>query len=448
MSKTKRRQAVVIGAGIAGLAAARVLSEYFEKIVVLERDSLPERPANRPGTPQSRHAHGLLTGGNRALDELFPGFEQDLAEAGAVTIRLNADYWIERPGYDPFPQRDLGVVQHALSRPAIEFAVRQRLKLHPNVIVRDRCRVRKLLTSPDGAAVTGVEFEDAKGVRQELLTELVVDASGRGEPTTEMLRAAGLPLSETTVIGVDQAYSTGVFHKPDDTPEWKAVITFGGQPPNHHRGGLLFPVEGNRWIVTLSGRHTDAPPGGLDGFLGFARGLRTQTIYNAVRSATLDGEIVRFLFPDNVLHHFERLKTFPRGLLPIGDCICRFNPVYAQGMTVAVMEAILLRELLAAKAGTGDLLQGLSQDYFERIPEIIEAPWEVSTFDFRHPATRGERPDDFEARVRFADALSKLSAEDPDVNKLSLEVSQLLRPRSALRDPALVRRVEQLIAEG
>jgi 2-polyprenyl-6-methoxyphenol hydroxylase-like FAD-dependent oxidoreductase len=158
-SRAIARQAVVIGAGIAGLAAARALSDHFEQVVVLERDSLSDGPVHRPGTPQSRHAHGLLVGGQRALSALFPGFERDLVEAGAVPVKASIDVRFERPGYDPFPQRDLGLVSYALSRPAIEFAVRKRLRSCANISLRDRCRVGDLLALPDGTAVTGVRFE-------------------------------------------------------------------------------------------------------------------------------------------------------------------------------------------------------------------------------------------------------------------------------------------------
>ena len=180
-SEAIARQAVVIGAGIAGLALARALSDHFEQVVVLERDPLSDGPVHRPGTPQSRHAHGLLVGGQRALSELFPGFERDLVEAGALLVRSNIDIRFERPG-DPVPQRDLGLMNYALSRPAIEFAIRQRLKSHANISLRDRCRVSELSASPDGTAVTGVRFEEGGVASQELPADLVVDASGHGAP--------------------------------------------------------------------------------------------------------------------------------------------------------------------------------------------------------------------------------------------------------------------------
>ncbi|MEA2810828.1 MAG: hypothetical protein QOJ17_4969 [Rhodospirillaceae bacterium] len=447
-SEAIARQAVVIGAGIAGLAAARALSDHFEQVVVLERDSLSDGPVHRPGTPQSRHAHGLLVGGQRALSELFPGFERDLVEAGAVLVRSNIDIRFERPG-DPVPQRDLGLMNYALSRPAIEFAIRQRLKSHANISLRDRCRVSELSASPDGTAVTGVRFEEGGVASQELPADLVVDASGHGAPTLALLRTTGLPLPEETVIGIDQFYATGVFHIPGDAPaDWKAVLTFGGLSPTSARGALLWPIEENRWIVSLGERHGDAPPGDVDGFMAFARTLRTPTIYNAVKNARLDGEIARYGFRDNVLRHFERLEVFPRGLLPIGDSICRFNPVHGQGMSVAAQEACLLRELLAAQSPPGDLLQGLAKVFLEKIPMLIETPWNVATFDFMHPATRGQRPADFETRIKFAAAFMKLAADDPDFHRLIAEVQHLLKPRSVYRDPALLQRVLPLLAQG
>src|SRR5215470_3049655 len=100
LTSTVGRQAVVVGAGVGGLSAAAALAPYFERVVVLERDRLPEGASHRPGTPQSRHPHGLLVGGLRALCELMPGFEKNLQSLGAILIKSNVDIRIERPGYN------------------------------------------------------------------------------------------------------------------------------------------------------------------------------------------------------------------------------------------------------------------------------------------------------------------------------------------------------------
>src|ERR1700754_2455512 len=169
------KQAVVIGAGMAGLTAAGALAERFDQVVVLERDTLPAQPTHRAGTPQARHVHALLLSGQRSLSELFPGFEQDLARSGAVPLRAGFDVRVERPGYDPFPRRDLGWSGYAASRPAIERAVRRRVEGQANITVRQRCRVSEVLASPDGAVVTGVRCEDEDGTSETMAADLVVD---------------------------------------------------------------------------------------------------------------------------------------------------------------------------------------------------------------------------------------------------------------------------------
>jgi 2-polyprenyl-6-methoxyphenol hydroxylase-like FAD-dependent oxidoreductase len=442
------KQAVVIGAGMGGLTAAGALADRFDQVVVLERDALPAEPTYRAGTPQARHVHALLLSGQRALSELFPGFEQDLARAGAVPLRVGLDVRIERPGYDPFPQRDLGWCSYAVSRPTIERAVRRRVESRANTTLRQRCRVQEVLASPNGEAVTGVRYENGNGASETMAADLVVDASGRGALTLALLQSIGRPLPEETTIGIDLGYATCIFAVPDDAPtDWKGVMTFG-QAPQNSRGGLMLPLEGNRWMATIGGRHGDVPTGDADGFLTYARALRTPTIYNAInRAKHLDG-VARYGFPESVRRHFERLDVFPRGLLPIGDVICRFNPVYGQGMSVAALEACLVRRLLERPGGDSDPIAGLAPTFFAEVQTLIETPWSVAILDFVFPDTRGQRPADFETTLKFGIALTRLAAEDPAVHKLTAEVQNLLKPRSVYRDAALVQRVLAKMAEA
>ena len=442
------KQAVVIGAGMAGLTAAGALADHFDQVVVLERDTLPSEPTYRAGTPQARHVHALLLSGQRALSELFPGFEQDLAQVGAVPLRVGLDVRVERPGYDPFPQRDLGWFSYAVSRPAIERAVRRRVEGRANTTLRQRCRVLEVLASPNGGAVTGVRYENGNGASETIAADLVVDASGRGALTLALLQSIGLPLPEETTIGIDLGYATCVFAIPDDaSTDWKGVMTFG-QAPQNSRGGLMLPLEGNRWMATIGGRHGDVPSGDPEGFLTYARELRTPTIYNAISHAKrLDG-VARYGFPESVRRHFERLDVFPRGLLPIGDAICRFNPVYGQGMSVAALEACLLQRLLERLGGDSNPIAGLAPTFFAEVQTLLETPWSVAILDFVFPDTRGQRPADFETTLKFGIALTRLAAEDPAVHKLTVEVQHLLRPRSVYRDPALVQRVLAMMAEA
>jgi len=428
---------------MAGLSAARVLADYFEHVTVLERDILPEDACHRSGTPQSKHVHALLGGGQRALGD--PAFEEDLVTAGAVPLRVGLDVRIEMPGYDPFPQRDLGWISYSMSRPLIELAVRQRVAQYANIAVHSRCRVQEFEAAPGGTAVTAVKFENGAGRSQSLRADLVVDASGRGNLTLALLEAIGRAQAQESVIEVDIGYATAIFAIPADmSVDWKGVRTLA-LAPQRSRGGLMLPLEGNCWILTLGGRHADRPPGDGDGFLAYAQQLRTPTIYNAIKRAERVSEVARFGFPASVWRHFEQIEPFPRGLLPIGDAICRFNPVYGQGMSVAAQEAVLLHQLLRKKAEEADPLAGLAPAFFAGASAVIETPWAVAAVpDFAFPETKGERPPDFERTREFGVALTRLAAHDPDVHKLTAEVQALMKPRSVLRDPDLVERVRTM----
>lgn len=441
------KRAVVVGAGMAGLPAARALADYFEDVVVLERDSLPAAASHRAGTPQARHTHGLLRGGQQALGELFPGFEEDLTKAGAVPLSAGLNFRLERPGYDPFPVRDLGLAIYAMSRPLIELTVRQRVKQHANITLREHCRARALVASPDGAAVSAIRFENSDGRAETLATDLVVEASGRGNLTSDLLKSSGRPQPHETIIGVDIVYATAVFAVPDDAlAAWTGVAIFDS-PADGGLAGILLPLEGNRWIVTLVGRHGDKPPDDREGFLAYAQQLRTHTIYDAIKEAEQLGEIVRFGFPVSVRRHFDLLEEFPEGLLPFGDAICRFNPVYGQGMSVAAQEACLLHQLLQRHERCSDALAGLASAFFGEAALLIETPWALAAVpDLADARTEGQRPEDLEQALEFSEALFQLAAEDPAVHKLLFEVLHLLKPQAVLHDPDLLERVKAVAA--
>lgn len=443
------RQAVVIGAGMGGLTAARALVDHFDRVIVLERDSLPAAAGPRAGTPQARHVHALLAGGLRALTELFPGFDDDLGRAGAVPLNGSLDIRVERPGFDPFPARDVGVQTCAASRPLIEFVLRRRVEQLPGVRLQAPCRVTEILASADGAAVTGVRCEGADGQARELSADLVIDASGRGALTLALLQATGRAAPPETAIGVDIGYATATYDiPPDPRRAWKGVMTFP-QAPQSSRGALMLPREGHRWVLGLGGRGADRPPGDDAGFLEFARHLRTPTIYNAIREARRVGEIVRYAFPRSVWRHFEQMPDFPLGLLPFGDAICVFNPVYGQGMSVAAQEALLLRRLLAQGGAEGAALATLAPAFFAGLQPLLETPWAMAAIpDFIFPQTTGKRPPDLARTLKLGFAMLRLAARRPDVHKLVVEVQHLLKPRSAYRSPLLMARLLLEMARG
>ncbi|MET1027192.1 MAG: hypothetical protein ABWY00_08495, partial [Dongiaceae bacterium] len=259
------------------------------------------------------------------------------------------------------------------------------------------------------------------------------------------------------IIGVDIGYATARYTLPDKAapdkaasdkaaPGWKAAITFP-MAPESSRTGYLVRLEDNDWILTLSGRHDDKPPADPEAFLEYVRSFRTPTIYDTIRQAKRQGDILRYGFQESRWRHFHRLDSFPRGLLPIGDAVCRFNPVYGQGMSVAAQEAHLLADVLRQRAGNADPLKGLGEAFFAGAAILIESPWALSVMpDFIYPETRGERPADFADAVAFSGALNKIAFRDPAVFGLILEIQHLLKPHTALHDSALVQRVKAELA--
>jgi 2-polyprenyl-6-methoxyphenol hydroxylase-like FAD-dependent oxidoreductase len=441
MSSLIEKKAIVIGAGMGGLAAAKALANHFGQVTVLDRDNLPSQAEPRIGTAQSKHTHALIAGGLKALSVLFPGFEEDVHKAGAVKMRVGLEACMERPGYDPFPVRDLGFDIYSASRPLFELVTRRRIEQQENIELLPKSRVTRLISSPDGSTITGVNWESSNGQAQTLHADLIVDASGRANLTLELLDAQGLPRLEETEIGIDQAYSTAIFERPATAPpNFKSMIVLPSAPTSS-RGGFLFPIEDNKWIVSAGGNHGDAPPGDFAGFLEFLKSLRTPTIYNAIKDAQPVGEIARFVLPSSVRRHFEKIQTFPRGLLVIGDGFCRFNPVFGQGMSVAAQEAVILNGLLATRADSPDALGELAVSFFAACQDVIETPWAVAMSDFVYPKTRGQRPPDFGQRIQYGIALTRLASEDAAVHKLTTEVNHLLKPQSALREPELAKRV-------
>src|ERR1700722_1957864 len=378
-----------------------------------------------------------------AVVTLGPAF----AKPACNRAGLRRDMRLELPGFDPFPQRDLGYNQFALSRPVLERICRHRVEQELNIEIRPRARVTEVIASPDNTGATGVRFEDVRGAAGSLAADLIVDASGRISLTQGFLEAIGWQKTSTVEIGMDQAYSTLVFEKPEDaTTDWRVVLP-AAAPRNSSRHGVLFPMEGGRWSVSLAENNGKAPPGDVDGFMEFLASFRMPTIHRALRSAKRIGDIARFRMPCSVRCGYDRLDRFPRGVIPLGDSACRFPPIFGQGMSVAAQECCVLAGLIESRRWRIDPLDGLAEAYLKEIQPLLETPWSHAMSDLAYRETRGERPPDLEQRLKYGRALLQLAAGDPEIDRIVSEVRALLRPFSALREPKLARRVEALLAE-
>jgi 2-polyprenyl-6-methoxyphenol hydroxylase-like FAD-dependent oxidoreductase len=437
------RRAIVVGAGIGGLSAAGALAKSFDQVDVLERDDLATSARSRSGTPQDRHPHGLLAGGLRALDRISPGFERDLAAAGAVPVTLARDVQFERPDVGVLPKRDFGISLLCATRPLIELVLRRRAEAVANITLRPASRVIGVVPAAGGADVRGIQFVNGSGRFETLDADLVVDASGRGAPTLMLLDALCWERPQMTEIGVDITYATAVVEiPPDATAEWKLVLTLP-DPPHLALHAIMAPTEDGRWITAIADHSATAWIETWDAFLEASRSLITPTVYNALRYAQPPEGIRHYRFPVSTWKHFERLPRLPRGVVPVADAFCRFNPIHGQGMSSAGKQARLLQDVLSRAVAEPDPIAAVPAGFMAQVASVLETPWTTSTSaDLAFPQTRGERPDNFAEAREFEAALFRAAVADPVVHRAMIEVAQLLHPHQRLHEPDIARRIE------
>jgi 2-polyprenyl-6-methoxyphenol hydroxylase-like FAD-dependent oxidoreductase len=440
MSRHLGQRAIVIGAGIGGLSAAGALSPYFEDVVVLERDQLPSSAASRAGTPQDRHSHGLLAGGLQALSELFPGFAKDLTDAGAVTVNAFRDIQYERPDIGALPRRDLAKSILCFSRPLIEQVLRQRLAALGNVDLRSQCRATEIVPAAIPLSVRVVDFGSGAAT---FTADLIIDASGRGVPTLALLDALGWERPHETVVGIDISYTTVRLQRPAATPPNAKLLYTFPNPPDLVQGALLQPIEDGQCLVTLAGWGTTEHPESWDDFLAALRRLQTPTIYDAIRDLPPPDGLKHFVFDESRWRHFEQLGKLPHGVLPVADALCRFNPVYGQGMSIAARQAKLLHDTLARVAKEPDPITALQAKFMTEVAPLLQAPWVMGVnADFAFPGTRGQRPENYEESRQFEAALFQAAVADPVVQRAFSDVVQLIEPFELFQDPDIQIRIK------
>jgi 2-polyprenyl-6-methoxyphenol hydroxylase-like FAD-dependent oxidoreductase len=424
--------AVVIGGSMTGLFAARVLSDHFERVTIVERDQLPESPEFRHGVPQSRHIHVLLKRGLEVMEELFPGLEAELVTEGAVPV-AGADFlWLTAAGWaSRFPGVRLQSL--SMSRELIEWSVRKRVLHLPNVSLPGRRDATGLAPSADGSRVTGLLVKErGTGATSLVEADLVVDASGRGSKAPQWLEALGYPRPQETVINSHVGYASRYYRRPSRQSDWK-VLMIHPRPPSMPRSGMIFPIEGNRWVVSLAG-FGDFPPNDDAGFLEFTRRLRSPFLHEALGDAEPISPIHGYRATANQRRHYESLARQPDGFVVVGDAACAFNPVYGQGMTVAALTALELRRCLREGA------QRFPARLQRAVARINEGPWVIATGgDVRYPTTEGAEPSVADRFMqRYLDRVVKTATRDEFVFTAFVRVIHMLDSPRALLRPGVV----------
>jgi 2-polyprenyl-6-methoxyphenol hydroxylase-like FAD-dependent oxidoreductase len=437
---------VVIGAGMGGLAAAHALSGYADRVTIVERDDLPTRPTTRSGTPQGRHVHILQPGGQAALERLLPGFSDALVAEGAIPVPAPGGILWQSPAGWVEPQRPGGRPVLSASRALIEWVTRSTVLSRSPIDVRSGVEVTGLAVADD--RVVGVDVRPrgaaAGETTERLPADLVVDASGRRSHAPDWLAAAGYDRPAETRIDAKLAYATRTYRRgPDDLGGWHAVV-MQAKPPHATRAGVLFPIEGDRWMLTLAGSDGDVPPTDDDGFLAFARGMRSPILADAIERLEPLGPIVGYRRTANQRRHYESLRRAPDGLVVIGDAACAFNPVYGQGMSAAALTAEAIERGVAGHvARSGGDLRGVTAGLQRAVARANAGAWTVAIGqDLRWPGSTGgkESPVDRVMR-RYLDRVLAAGTVDPVVSRAFFAVVALLAEPSSLLRPSLAWRV-------
>ena len=436
---TKNDHAIVIGGSIAGMLAARILSDHFTRVTLLDRDALPDSPEARKGAPQTAHVHVLLKRGLQIMQQLFPALDAALTQAGALSVNWTRDLVVFTPaGWNP--RFDSPYTTRTCSRGLLEHLIRQQLAAIKNITVEARCEAIEPLVSETRSAFTGlkVHYRDrSENAVVKLSADLIVDASGRTSKGLDWLAAAGFERPAETVINAHVGYATRAYCRPPNfNADWKAMM-IRTRPPFGLRGGLIYPIENDQWLINLAGAGDERPPTAEAQFLDFIRNLAHPAMYQAVKDAEPVGPLHTYQRTENRLRHFDKLKRWPDNFVILGDAACAFNPTYGQGMSVAALEAQALDRWLRA---TGSTLA-----FQQQLLSTVRGPWLQATGeDARLPGAEGaivSRTD--RIMHRYIDEFIWLCGTDPHALEVFMGISQLMKPATAMFAPGLAFKVMQ-----
>lgn len=435
------RRAVVLGASMAGLLAARILSERFAEVRVLERDQLPEGAGPRKGTPQAGHAHGLLARGREILEELFPGFTAAMLARGGLVgdLQANAPFVFDRHRTAAGESGHTGVV---ISRYQIEAEVRRRVLALPNVHATTDVDILEPTIDDTGTRVTGARFRHRErgGADETVSADLVVDCTGRASHTPTWLRAWGYDPAEEERVTVGIAYATGYFRRDPAHAAGLAAIICAATPGQPLPGVMLAQepdADGTpRWVVTLGGYVGDHPEPTLEGLRARAQQMGCPEIIRVTHEAEPLGAVTRYNFPYSQRRHFERLARLPERFLAMGDALTSFNPIYGQGMAVATCQAQALGTALDGG------IDGAWRRYYPAAAKAIDIPWQLAVgADLAIPAVPGPRTLPVRIVNAYLGRLYRVAEHDPVVALAFLKVAHLVAPPPTIFAPGVFARV-------
>lgn len=435
--RNKSGSVVVIGASMAGLLAARVLSDNYEQVTLIEKDKLPKTNVNRKGVPQGKHTHVLLERGRKVLEKYLPGLTDELIRLGAVRISdVSSEVaWFHSGGFHKQGTSDLTGL--GVSRPTLENSVRTRVLSIPNIEVIEDCSVTGLSFSNNNQRVNGVYYKtySDNGPDEMKQSDLVIDTTGRGSRSPSWLEQAGYNQPEAEEVKIRMGYVTCYYpRKPDHIPGMNAVI-FLADPPSR-RMGILLAQDGNRWVVTIGGYLGDHAPLDYQGFLESIKNLPAKIIYNVIKNETPLTEPVSYNFVSNLRRRYENLSHFPGGFLVFGDAVCSFNPIYGQGMTVAALETEQLERSIKENP------DNIAESFFNSAAKIVDLSWNTAVGgDLSYPEIQGKRTLMTKFFNWYINKLHTAAQYDAEVSIAFLKVINMVAAPPSILTPRIMLRI-------
>ena len=389
-------RAAVIGASIAGLCAARVLSDFYEQVTVFERDQLPSTPANRAAVPQGRHVHLLMARGAVEFDALFPGLLDDMVAAGVPKLENRPDcIYFGAAGHLLGTGQTLReeFTAYVPSRPHLEWQIRRRALGIANVELRQRS-VREPRFDPGAQRVTGVLVDSRDGADPEFVpADLVVDAAGRGTRLPVWLEQWGYQRPREDVVNVGIGYASHQFRLPDGLIKERVIVA--GASREQSLGLGMLGYEDGLWTITTFGVAKVEPPQSFSEMVRLADKLLPDRLRAALEHAEPVGEVAFHRFPASRWRRYDKLDRFPGGIVPLGDAVASFDPTFGQGMTMTSLQAGHLRRALTdGPASAGDLARKVNRATAKTTFPVWMMT-AIGDFNFHHaagPAPRWYRP--------------------------------------------------------
>ncbi|MEU1402364.1 FAD-dependent monooxygenase [Streptomyces sp. NPDC005728] len=438
--RTARRTALVIGGSTAGMLAASVLASRFHEVTIVEADRLPEGPEPRKGLPQARHAHLLWSGGVTALEELLPGVTGELVGKGAGLIDVMADLVSKAPSGQWF-RRFTDSRHHMIvcSRDLLDAVIRADVLARRRITLLDGTRVVGL--ADEKGRVTGIRVPHGPDGRPATLhADLVIDASGRGSQAQKWLQELGHAPVEERVVDAGVAYASRVYAAPGGTTGLRyPVVNVQADPRDAPgRGGVVVPIEGDRWLVTLSGTRGGRPTADPDEFEHFAlTGLKDPVIGHLLAQAKPLTDPVTTRSTANRRRYYENAETWPDGFAVIGDAVAGYNPVYGHGLSVAAQSVQALGRVLDRHGPTAP---GTARRIQRAVAGPVGNAWNLAVGqDAYYPGAAANPPTAVERLLTaYVDKAVAAGSENPRALHGLLDVMSLKTPAARLFAPDML----------